>query len=534
LLSKLKEALYKLFEGAKEIYKKAFTRVAELNLKGRIKDVLTHIKNVDIKGKFTNIINKVREFDIKKVIERIKASYNNTKKRVSELIGSEGLYSFLKNLDIVKLDKMAAGVFLVLVICAWAGSGLDFGYGINCDGKTVAITAKRSDAVDAYEEARIALDALKVTDIGDVKIIPVISPKDNFLTASCAKNAIAAVYDGRQDAYGISAEGVIVTAVKTEEEAEKLFEDYKKEFTSETTLEVGFNKNVEIVSARVPKNSVLPFEDAYVALKTPVGGIKTHTVKEGETISEIAELTGTTTQKVLDMNPGLTPERLQIGQKLNVSDTTPAIAVKTKEAVTAVEKIAYDTNKIKDATQYTGITIVVSDGEYGEKEVSYDVYKENGIITERIATAEEVLKEPVTKQVKVGTKKRPVYMATGKFRNPFAAGSITSRYGNRSRGFHTGLDLAGASGSPVYAADGGTVSFAGWSGGYGKLIKINHGNGYVTYYAHLSSINVSNGKKVAKGEMIGRVGNTGNSTGPHLHFEIRLNGKTLNPANYIY
>ena len=169
-----------------------------------------------------------------------------------------------------------------------------------------------------------------------------------------------------------------------------------------------------------------------------------------------------------------------------------------------------------------------------QKEVDYDVYKENGIITERIATAVNVLKEPVTKQVKVGTKKRPVHMATGKFRNPFAAGMITSRYGTRSRGFHTGLDLAGSTGSPVYASDGGTVSFAGWSGGYGKVIKINHGNGYETYYAHLSSINVKSGQKVAKGEMIGRVGNTGNSTGPHLHFEIRLNGQTLNPAKYIY
>ncbi len=534
MLSRLKDALYKLFGDIKCFSDKAVARVAELNLRGRIKAIIDAGKNIDIRSKFVKIVDKVKSFNIKNVVNRIKGTFKKAKDGIFNIIESEKLADALAGLDIIKLDKIAAGVFVFLVISAAIGSNLNFGYGVSCDGKTVAITETRSAAVAAYDEAKILLDALENVEIGKVKIVPVISSKDNFQTSACAKNAIAAVYDGRRDAYGISAEGVIVTAVKTEDEAVKLLEEYKKEYTSETTLEVGFNKNVEIISARVPANMILSFDDAYAALKTPVGGIKTHTVAEGETISEIAELMGTTTKKVLDMNPGLTPERLQIGQKLNVSDTTPAIAVKTKEAVTAVEKIAYETNKINDSTQYTGITIVVSDGEYGEKEVSYDVYKENGIITQRIATAEEVLKEPVAKQVKVGTKKRPVYMATGKFRHPFSAGTITSRYGSRSRGFHTGLDLAGATGSPVYAADGGTVSFAGWSGGYGKLIKINHGNGYVTYYAHLNTINVSNGQKVAKGEMIGRVGNTGNSTGPHLHFEIRLNGQTLNPSNYIY
>ena len=534
MLSKMKEALQKLTKEMKNFFEKAVSKIAELNLKGRIKSGIGAIKNIDIKSKLVGMVNKIKSFDIRIIGRKIKSSYENAKDGILNIIGSEQLSDFLSRLDINKLDKFAIALMVVLVISAAVGSNLNFGYGVSCDGKIVAITETRQAALVAYDEAEAALSAIENAEIGSVKIIPVISSEENFQSAACAKSAIAAAYDGRQDAYGISAEGVIVTAVKTEEEAVKLLEEYKKEYTSETTLEVSFNKNVEIISARVPASSILDFESAYQALKTPVGGIKIHTVLEGETISEIAELAGTTTKKVLDMNPGLTPEKLQIGQRLNVSDTTPAIAVKTKEAITAVEKIAYDTNKIKDSTQYTGITIVVSDGEYGEKEVSYDVYKENGIITERIATAEQILKDPVTKQVKVGTKKRPVYMATGKFRHPFSAGTITSRYGSRSRGFHTGLDLAGASGSPVYASDGGTVSFAGWSGGYGKLIQINHGNGYVTYYAHLSSINVSNGQKVAKGEMIGRVGNTGNSTGPHLHFEIRLNGQTLNPAKYIY
>ena len=199
---------------------------------------------------------------------------------------------------------------------------------------------------------------------------------------------------------------------------------------------------------------------------------------EGETIYQIAVNYGTTESKLMALNPGVTPATLQIGAKLNVSDNTPVIAVRTKEHSKEIEKIAYETNKVEDKNTYKGVTIVVSDGEYGKKEVDYDVYRENGVVTKKVATAENILKNPVTKQVKVGTKQRPASAPTGKFMNPFAAGVVSSRYGSRSRGYHTGIDLAGRTGSPVYASDGGTVTFAGRNGGYGKMIKINNGNGY--------------------------------------------------------
>lgn len=529
MLSKLKDALNKAKGLTRGFLKEALSKINKLNLRGNFNKTFNIIRT-----KVIYIIDKIKGYDIKNVKTDVFSFFENLKESIFNFIGSDKLAEFVSGLGYEKVNKVALCALVLMVIASVFGSNLNFGYSVLCDGKVVAITETRSDALLAFNNAKEDLASLKDAKIGDIRLSFVISNKDNFQTVSCAKNSICAVYDGRVDAYGIFAEGVMICALKTEEEANNTLEDYKKEYTTEGSIEVSFNKNVEVVATRVPSLSVLSGQDAVNALKTPVGGIKVHVVSEGETISEIAEMTGTTTKKVMEMNPGLTPESLQIGTKLNVSDTTPAIAVRTKEAVTAIEKIAYDTNKVKDSSQYTGITIVISDGEYGEKEVNYDVYKENGIVTEKLATAEKILKEPVTKQVKVGTKERPRYMATGKFRNPFSGGLITSRYGSRSRGFHTGLDLAGSTGSPVYASDGGTVSFAGWSGGYGKVIKINHGNGYETYYAHLSSINVSNGQKVAKGEMIGRVGSTGNSTGPHLHFEIRLNGRTLNPANYIY
>ena len=125
-----------------------------------------------------------------------------------------------------------------------------------------------------------------------------------------------------------------------------------------------------------------------------------------------------------------------------------------------------------------------------------------------------------------------VYLAV----NPIS-GNITSRYGARESirdHTHKGLDIAAKTGTPIKAAAGGTIEYSGTMGGYGKLVIINHGNGIQTYYGHCSKLNVKVGETVEAGDVIAEVGSTGNSTGPHLHLEIRQNGKYVNPANYLY
>lgn len=117
------------------------------------------------------------------------------------------------------------------------------------------------------------------------------------------------------------------------------------------------------------------------------------------------------------------------------------------------------------------------------------------------------------------------------------SGIITSRFGASSRirsSSHTGLDIATSTGTPVKAAAAGTVTFSGWKGSYGNLLVITHGNGVQTYYGHCSALYASVGQSVSQGQTICAVGNTGNSTGPHLHFEVRVNGVAYNPQNYLY
>ena len=117
------------------------------------------------------------------------------------------------------------------------------------------------------------------------------------------------------------------------------------------------------------------------------------------------------------------------------------------------------------------------------------------------------------------------------------SGIISSRFGVRSSirsSAHTGLDIATSTGTPIQAAASGTVTFSGYKGSYGNMIVITHANGVQTYYGHCSQFYVSSGTSVSQGQTIAAVGSTGNSTGPHLHFEVRINGVAYNPQNYVY
>ena len=116
-------------------------------------------------------------------------------------------------------------------------------------------------------------------------------------------------------------------------------------------------------------------------------------------------------------------------------------------------------------------------------------------------------------------------------------GSVSSRFGSRSASrssIHTGIDICTSTGTGIRSIAPGTVTYSGWKGSYGNLVIIDHGNGIQTYYAHCSRLYVNVGQAVNQGETIAAVGSTGNSTGAHLHLEIRVNGAALNPQNYLY
>ena len=162
--------------------------------------------------------------------------------------------------------------------------------------------------------------------------------------------------------------------------------------------------------------------------------------------------------------------------------------------------------------------------------------------TVKVATADvnKVLKTAVEKKEAEEAKQKEIESHTvqGVYLEATpVSGIITSRFGNRESirtSGHTGLDIAAPAGTPIKAAADGKVIFSGYSGGYGYVVKLDNGNGVETYYGHCSKLYVSTGEKVEAGDVIAAVGSTGNSTGNHLHFEVRVNGEEVNPQNYLY
>ncbi len=192
------------------------------------------------------------------------------------------------------------------------------------------------------------------------------------------------------------------------------------------------------------------------------------------------------------------------------------------------------TVKKKDPNTYVGSSKVVDYGSDGVMEVTALVTKLNGEEIDREITDKTVLTEPASKIISVGSKPFPVVGATGTYIFPVSGYRISSPFGYRWGSFHHGVDLALSSGNPIVASDGGTITFAGWkSSTYGYFVEIDHGDGVKTRYAHCSKVMVKVGQKVAKGQQIGKVGSTGRSTGPHVHFEIRFDGTAANPLNYL-
>jgi len=154
--------------------------------------------------------------------------------------------------------------------------------------------------------------------------------------------------------------------------------------------------------------------------------------------------------------------------------------------------------------------------------------------------AEKQLQNQINAALRSSSQSSVVYKGNGKFQFPLASYTrLSSQYGYRihpiygTKKFHAGIDYAAPHGTAIYAADDGVVLTSGWVNGYGYTVSINHGSGYVTMYAHCSKLLVSSGQSVKRGQTVAKVGSTGNSTGNHLHFEVRVNGKTVNPAGYL-
>lgn len=349
-------------------------------------------------------------------------------------------------------------------------------------------------------------------------------------------NRLTYMKEMKATGYGIYVDRQLMAVVDSEASAKNILDEMKSQYVSQEANvqyeRIDFAEKVEVKSVETKLGSLQKKEDVMEYMLTGAVEKKIHAVQSGETFSSIAKLYGMSQKELTDANPEVIPEKLQINQEISLIRPAPVATVETVEIVTYCETIPFEVAYEDTNTLYKGEQTVKSQGNNGEREVQARIVRSNGIETEKVELSSTVVSAPTAQVVLQGTKEQPALVGTGKFIYP-TRGRLTSKYGSRWGRMHKGIDLAAPTGTAIKAADGGTVISAGYNGSLGYMVKIDHGGGKVTLYGHCSKLLVKSGQKVYQGQHIANVGNTGNSTGPHLHFEVHVNGNTKNPLSYL-
>lgn len=397
----------------------------------------------------------------------------------------------------------------------------------------VEMVASKIAVEPMAESIQPPVEVITSSDITGVK-----STKDIAMNNSPYDSVSQSMMIG-MDMYAIVVDSKEVAYFETADVAEIVLDELRAMYTAEDAVEerIMFSENVEVLKVKRNIFDYEPYKTNEEILEYIVKGTneqRIHKVIAGDNFWDIAEANDLNVQELMEANPGIDEKRLQIGTELSLIVSDPLINVVAIQVVERIDPVPYSRGEnVLTDKYYEGEYKTKQAGVPGEAEVIVEVYSQNGKLIGEKLLDQNIIKEPVEQIVYQGTKPAPPRIGTGTYQNPTSRGYITSKFGARSLGYHNGIDLGIPSGTDVYAADGGVVTYSGYKGTYGKLVIINHGANHETRYAHNSVLKVSAGENVHKGQLIALSGNTGRSTGPHLHFEVRINGNPINPLKYV-
>ncbi len=431
------------------------------------------------------------------------------------------------------LMGLSAVMAAAIIACSVLAANFSLGYEVKVNETVVGTVATKGDYYEVLDEVKT--EVKNISDIefetqGEESFSFEIVKRSSLTEKDELRENLKATSDEMAESFAILADGEFVAALSSEEEAKNILDTYLLRLVGDNeNITAEFVKDVKVEKTYVPKNSIKTKEDVFSEFLA--GKAISYEPQENETLSDIASKYNITEETIKETN-NLTSNEI-FGTTLVIYTGEPFLSVKTVEHITGEFEIPFETVSEEDKNLYRGRTEIDVKGICGTKYVDSYVTKIDGEVTEENIVEEKIIKEPVNQEQRVGTKEPPPSVGTGKFVMP-TSGRLTSNYGSRWGRKHAGIDVAAKTGTPIYAADNGIVTEAQYkNNGYGNFIAIDHGNGFVTYYAHCSEIKISEGDVVAKGDLIATVGNTGRSTGPHLHFEVRLDGQSQNPLSYV-
>ena len=300
-------------------------------------------------------------------------------------------------------------------------------------------------------------------------------------------------------------------------------------------ITMDFGEKVEVTEGYFPREEITDLGTAIEDVTKDKETNQIYEVKSGDTLGSIALEYGLSLEELIAMNESLEDENSTIrpGDEFIVTVPEPELSVVYETQEYYEEDYEAEVEYIDNDKWYTTQTKVIQEPSAGHRNVVARVVYKNGVVQGEDVLYEDVIYPAVPKIVERGTIVPPTYI------KPISGGRLTSGFGRRSRptkgasSYHKGVDWATPVGTAVVASNGGVVTRAGWGSGYGYCVYIHHSDGRDTRYGHLSKVLVKVGQTVKQGEKIALSGNTGVTTGPHLHFEILIGGSQVNPLNYL-
>lgn len=437
------------------------------------------------------------------------------------------------------VPAICAVLVVIIFSCMWLLAAKASAIAVIIDGQTQFLVKSSQEVQQTLKQMELDKEAQADLDLelaNDVQFKEAFALQSSLVSTEQVAVLLEQSVSFEAMAATIMVNGQAVASLVNEDEARQLVEQFKSEFGAadqgENVIQVGFEEQVEVLAGRVPLQQLCTREQAYDLITTGVANPEKYVVQEGDNLWLIARRNDTYVDEIKKANH-LTSDNLSLGQELIVVKSKPLLNVIAQVEGEKVEAIPYETEVVVDASAPTRVR-VKQEGRDGEKKITYQAVKKNGVIAQREITSEVVLKNPVARILIKGNQVVQVASrGSGGVSKGVLDWPIYGPISNYYRPGHPGIDITGRRGSTLCAANSGYVVSAGWAGGYGKCVVIDHGNGYATRYAHCDSINVSVGQKVSRGQGIATLGSTGRSSGPHIHFEVTYNGSTVNPLSVL-
>ena len=454
----------------------------------------------------------------------------------SYLFGEDGVFYTAFNYILPVLSI----AFLVGIIRY--GSGLEYGLSVEYNGREIGMITAEADFEEAEREAQQRISYVnsdQTIDLSAKYSLRIINENDKVYSASQLANEMLAASDhALTEAYGIYIDGRFIGAVRNKEAVQDALNERILNFRVDGVIkDVGYNSEVEYTKGMYLSDSVLTEKAAIELLTSSKEKKSVYIAKRGDIAVTIAEQYNMDLAKLEELNPEIT-SNCRKGMLVNVIETESYLPIQYVREISPVTFLDYETIEVETSSLNVGTRDVIARGQRGEKLSNIEVTYVDGKEYSRKTISTKITKQPVVEKIGIGIyAARPdspstVLTGSGEFGWPVDGGYVSDPF--LSDRNHKGMDIAANTGTEIYAAADGVVVSAGWnSGGYGYFVQLGHTDEYQTVYGHMSTVLVVDGQEVSRGQLIGKVGSTGDSTGPHCHFEVRHNGICLDPAMFI-